>query len=154
MIDAHGFPFSALGLPFVGLRRRRRLSAARRRADLELARWPYVPLQLMWRANELVSDKNRRELARALRGALRGANPRYLPGASPLDRRAVRAEAGTLEAIASRLAAVDRDVSARGVVLVERLLMEGSSPLYGSGDLDALGDELDRILEALEGGQA
>lgn len=150
MIDAHGIPLSAVGLPFVALRRRRRLSAARRRADLELARWPYVPIQLTWRANELVADKNRRELARSLRAAIRDADARYLPGASPLNRLAVRAEAGALEEIASRLAAVEHDVSARGVVHVERLLTDGASPLYGSGDSDALGDELDRILEVLE----
>lgn len=149
MIHEHGFPLTALGLPFVALRRRRKLSAARRRADLELARWPYVPLQLMWRANELVGDKNRRELARSVRSAIRDSNPRYLPGASPLNRGAVRAEAGTLEEIASRLAAVEHEVSPRGVALVERLLTDGSSPLYDGGDSDSLGDKLDQILESL-----
>ena len=142
MIHAHGIPFPAL-------RRRRALSKARRRADVELARWPYVPLQLVWRANELTGEKNRRELARTVRSAIRDADPRYLPGASPLNRRAVRAEAEALEAIAARLEALELAVAPRGVVLVGRLLTDGSSPLYGSGDA-RLRKELDRIRAALE----
>lgn len=59
-------------------------------------------------------------------------------------------EAEALEAIASRLEALDREVAPRGVALVERLLMDGSSPLYGDWDADRLGEQLDEVFDALE----
>lgn len=59
-------------------------------------------------------------------------------------------EAEALEAIASRLEALDREVASRGVALVERLLMDGSSPLYGDWDADRLGEQLDEVFDALE----
>ena len=95
--------------------------------------------------------KRRLDLARAVRRAIRAADPRYLPSASPLNRGAVRAESATLNAIALRLEALDRDVSPRGVTLLQQLLADGSSPLYGNWSTERLAEQLDDILDALEG---
>jgi hypothetical protein len=129
---------------------RRALRAARWAADAELLRRESPPLRLAWRVEELVTPKNRLELARTLRSLVRDANPRYLPSASPFNRLAVRAEAETLIAVAARLAELGRPVTARGVLLVERLLVDGSGPLYDRELIDDLPPYLDTALAALE----
>lgn len=129
---------------------RRALRAARWAADAELLRRESPPLRLAWRVEELVTPKNRLELARALRSLVRDAGPRYLPSASPVNRLAVRAEAHTLIAIADRLADLEQTVAARGVVLVERLLVDAFSPLYDRESVDDLPGYLDAALAALE----
>jgi hypothetical protein len=132
------------------LLRRRELRQARRAADRELALSSYVPLRLAWRADEVTAAKNRMETARALRDAVRGSDPHYLPSASPLHRGAVRAEHQTIAVIVNRLEALDRAVAPRGVLLAERLLTDGASPLYAPEGGEELGDRLDEIVEALE----
>lgn len=129
---------------------RRALRAARWAADAELMRRESPPLRLAWRVEELVTPKNRLELARTLRSLVRDAGARYLPSASPVNRLAVRAEAHTLLAIADRLADLEQTVAARGVVLVERLLVDGFSPLYDRESVDDLPGYLDAALAALE----
>jgi hypothetical protein len=129
---------------------RRKLKAARWAADAELLRRGSPPLRLAWRVEELVTPKNRLELARTLRFLVRDSSPRYLPSASPVNRLAVRAEAETFEAIAARLAALDQAVAARGVLLVDRLLVDGFGPLYDREGADYLPRYLDRALAALE----
>jgi hypothetical protein len=144
----HGRLFGALSPG--GLKARRRLRAARRAADEELLQSTWASPFLAWRVNEVVARKNRIDLARSVRGVVRDADPRYLPGASPLNRVAARAESKELLAIAERLEEVDADVSPRGVLLVERLLVDGYGPLYARDQANDLHAYLERARAALE----
>ncbi len=119
-------------------------------ADAELLASPIPSLRLAWRAAELVVPKRRLELARSLRGLVRDADARYLPNAVPINRPAVRAAANDLRAMADRLAELSRPVSPRGILLVERLLVDGSSPLYDAERADELHDAIDTAAAALE----
>ena len=129
---------------------RRAHRAARWAADVELARRDNPPLRLAWRVDELVAPKNRMDLAHSLRTLVRDASLRYLPTASPIHRVAVRAESGTFLALAGRLADLKRPVAARGVVLLERLIVEPSGPLYDRELVDDLPRYLDTVRAALE----
>jgi hypothetical protein len=135
---------------FGRLRARREMRAMRASADAELARRTLPPLRLAWRVEELVATRNRLDLAHSVRSLVRDAEPRYLPSASPFNRLAVRAEANRLLAVAARLADLERPVAARGVVLVDRLLTDGSGPLYDRELADDFGPTLDQILDTLE----
>ena len=132
------------------LRARRALRAQRAAADTDLARRDRPPLRLAWRVEELVSTKNRLDLAHSLRSLVRDAGPSYLPSASPFNRLVVRAESDQLRAVAARLADLERPVAARGVVLLDRLLTDGSGPLYDREAVDDFGPTLDLILVTLE----
>ena len=107
---------------------RRALRAARERADAELAASRLPSPRLAWRTAELVADEHRVELARRLTDIVHAADERLLPGASPVDRGAVREAAPQLLEVAARVCDIDRPVTPRGVVLlVERLLTTGRS---------------------------
>jgi hypothetical protein len=112
------------------LRAWRSIRASRRAADAELLRAPLPPLRLAWRAAELVAPKRRLELARSVHRVVRSADPRYLRSAHPTNRVAVRGSADDLVAMADRLADLEHPVSPRGILLAERLLTDGSGPLY------------------------
>jgi hypothetical protein len=129
---------------------RRALRVARWAADAELLRREHPPLRLAWRVEELVAPKNRLDLAHILRSLVRESDPRYLPSASPVNRLAVRAEAETLLAIGGRLSDLERPIAARGVAFVERMLVDGSGPLYDRELVDDLAVYLDTAIEALE----
>jgi hypothetical protein len=131
-------------------RARREMRAMRASADAELARRTFPPLRLAWRVEELVATRNRLDLAHSVRSLVRDAEPRYLPSASPFNRLAVRAEADRLLAVAARLADLERPVAARGVVLVDRLLTDGSAPLYDRELAGDFGAALDEIVDTLE----
>jgi hypothetical protein len=130
---------------------RRALRGARRRADEELAATRLPPPRLAWRAAELVADENRIDLARSLTGVVHAADERLLPAASPIARAAVRACRPQLLAVAARLFEVSKPVPPRGVLLVERLLTDGSGPLYGRGDAERLLAAATNVLAVLEG---
>jgi hypothetical protein len=130
---------------------RRALRVARRRADEELAATRLPPPRLAWRAAELVADENRIDLARSLTDVVHAADERLLPAASPIARAAVRTCRPQLLAIAARLFEVSKPVSPRGVLLVERLLTDGSGPLYGRGDAKGLLSAAANVLAVLEG---
>ncbi len=140
----------ALATKLKALKARRALRAARWAADTELLRRKNPPLRLSWRVEELLAPKNRLDLAHILRSLVRESSARYLPSASPVNRIAVRAEAETLLTIAARLADLDQPVAARGVVFVDRLLVDGSGPLYDRELVDDLPAYLDTAIEALE----
>ena len=131
---------------------RRALRGARRRADEELAVARLPPPRLAWRAAELVAHDNRINLARSLTDVVHAADERLLPAASPVARAAVRECRPQLLAIASHLFEVSKPVSPRGVLLVERLLTNGSGPLYGRGDAERLLAAATSILVALDVG--
>jgi hypothetical protein len=143
-------PLQALWRSLQGLRARRALYAARWAADTELALRKLPPLRLSWRIEELIGTKNRLDLAHSLRTLVRAASPRYVLSASPVNRVAIRAESATLLAAADRLASLERPVAARGVVLLDRLLVDPSGPLYDRERVDELPVHLDMALAALE----
>jgi hypothetical protein len=148
--DVDETPLRAMWRALERWKDRRALRIARWAADAELARRDAPPLRLAWRVEELVSTKNRLDLAHSLRSLVHDAGPRYLASASPVNRLAVRAESDTLLALASRLLDLKRPVGARGVVLLERLLVEPSGPLYDRELADDLPPYLDCTLKALE----
>jgi hypothetical protein len=137
--------------PLRAIRRRLELLRTRRAADRELVVRAVEPSRLSWRVAELTSRNTRLSLARAFRRTVDDANPKYLPCASPLNRGAVRSNADRFEAVARRLEALDHPVRARGVLLGERLLVDGSSVLYDPARGAFLADVLDGVLDALEG---
>jgi hypothetical protein len=126
------------------------LGRERRRADRMILAGRRTE-NLSWRLEELTSPTERRSLARAVRRLVRTLDGRYLPGASPVNRPAARPLVARFEALAARLADVERPVDPRGVVLVERLLADGSSPLYSNERAGELPRSLDDAFTALGG---
>jgi hypothetical protein len=94
--------------------------------------------ELALRAAQLTAADRRRTLAKGLERAVGDAHrpPRWTC-AVPVDRRAVRAVAPALRALAADL--MDETAPApQGIALVEQLLRDPGSPLYAPGDEDAL----------------
>jgi hypothetical protein len=101
-----------------------------------------------WRTLELVAPATREGLARELVQTLRRIDPARLPSASPLRRGVARRHREMLRRLEERM--LDgRPVTARGVVLLRRLLHDAASPLYDEhgGDLSRA---LARVLLELE----
>ncbi|HEY7206843.1 MAG TPA: hypothetical protein VH416_01270 [Gaiellaceae bacterium] len=118
---------------------------------VEADRWileQRVPARFEWRVDELTSAHERTLLARSLRGIVDDLSPRRLPGASPLNRVALRPHADLIGGLAERLDETKRPVAPAGVVRVRRLLTGPESPLYlGSGaDIEAQSHEAEREL--------
>ena len=104
-----------------------------------------------WRAAELTAPRERRILARSLRGiAAEVTAPRPVMSASPLDRRGLAPHAAGIAALADRVGDCDRPVSAAGILLVRDLLTDGGSPLYTGGAAADLPDALSRLRSTLE----
>jgi hypothetical protein len=130
---------------------RRALAAARRRADAELLSTSLPSPRLAWRTEELVAEDYRIGLGRSLTDVVHSADERLLPGASPLDRGSVRERRAELLELAARLCDLSRPVAPRGVLLVDRLLSDGSGPLYGRRPSNRLLVATDRARAALDG---
>ena len=113
-------------------RARAELRAIRRSADrliLASARGVEGSDVVRWRTLELVAPESREGLARELEQTLRRMDPGRLPSASPLRRGPVRRHRELLRRLEERM--LDgRPVTARGVVLLRRLLRGPGSPLY------------------------
>jgi hypothetical protein len=137
--------------PVRGFEARRQLRAARRRADEEILATRLPSPRLAWRVAELVSEENRADLARSLTDAVQAADERVLPTASPLDRVAVRECRPQLLALAGRLYDMSQNVTARGVLLVDNLLVDGSGPLYGHSNPARLAAKAEHLLAVLAG---
>jgi hypothetical protein len=101
-----------------------------------------------WRVAELTADRERRLLARELRGVIGEVRGTRLPGPAPLRGGALRPHVALLEAIAERLAALDTPVDPAGVIAVQRLLTSPDSVLYAPCD-DCL-PQLASVLSRLE----
>jgi hypothetical protein len=129
---------------------RRALRTARRRADDELLASRLASPRLAWRTTELVADTNRNELARSLIDVVHAADERLLPTATPIHRGAVRECRAELLELAARLYD-SRPVTPRGVLLVDRLVHDGSGPLYGTTDAQRLARDIDIARRALDG---
>src|SRR4051794_28335386 len=130
---------------------RRALRDARRRADAEILAARLPSPRLAWRTAELVADDNRAELGRSLTDVVHAADERLLPSATPLDRNRIRGSRAQLLQLAARLYDVSRPVSPRGMLLVERLLVDGSSPLYGRSSANGIRAVVADALAALDG---
>jgi hypothetical protein len=137
--------------PVHGWSERRALRNERKRADAELIQTRLPSPRFAWRTQELVADENRVDLGRSLTDVVHAADERLLPNARPLDRNAVRANRAELLDLASRLFAVSEPVQPRGVLLVERLLLDGSGPLYGRHDPVRLRLAVRKARAALDG---
>jgi hypothetical protein len=137
--------------PVRGWEARRALRAARRRADAELMSTRLPSPRLAWRTSELVGEEHRVDLARALTDIVHAADERLLPTVSPVDRAAVRVCRPQLLELASRLCDLERPVTARGVLLVEVLLADGSGPLYSRRPPDGLAGAVAEAVAELEG---
>jgi hypothetical protein len=137
--------------PIRRIQARRELAQARRAADEQLLATALPPPRLAWRTNELVDADHRRDLAASLVEVVHGSGTRYLPGASPLNRAAARAETDRLLRLAARLAETERPVRPRGVLLVEQLLVDARSPLYSRERARRLRAALDEAFAELEG---
>jgi hypothetical protein len=136
--------------PLAYWQRRRELRVARAEADARLLAGETLSPRTAWRANELTAWKNRRVLARSLRQLVKSADARLLPGATPVNRIAVREESGTILALAGLLEDFDTPVGVRGVLLLDRLLTDGYGPLYVSYRAVELPGVLTRCGSALE----
>jgi hypothetical protein len=126
--------------------------SARRAADRWLlTRHPTGPRPdgLGARVAELTAPKERVGLARTIRGLLDDL-ARKLPSASPVNRRAARANGLLLGRLADRLDDLAQPVDACAMLRTERLLCDGASPLYAPGDGAELRSELRGIVGALE----
>ncbi|MGZ4388786.1 MAG: hypothetical protein ACXVZL_05340 [Gaiellaceae bacterium] len=145
---------SLLGL-VLGARRweeRRRACAA---ADAWIARgYENRVSRYGWRIEQLTSPRERGLLGRSVRGIVPDLAAGRLPGVSPLNRPALRPFRSDLIALADRLDALERPVSAAGMLGVRRLLTEPESVLYTRPHLDTrprdIGAELGAILDGLE----
>jgi hypothetical protein len=142
---------SRLLSPVRGWEARRALRAARRRADAELLAARLPSPRLAWRTEELVAEDSRVDLGRSLTDVVHSADGRLLPGASPLNRAAIRAMRAQLLELAARLCDLSRPVAPRGVLLVDRLLYDGAGALYGRAAPNRLRAETEQALAALEG---
>ena len=141
---------SRLLSPVRGWETRRALRVARRRADDEILSARLPSPRLAWRIEELIAEDNRVELSRALIDVVHSADERLLPGASPLDRTSIRTSRSELLELAARLCNLSRPVAPRGVLLVDRLLSDGSGPLYRRHLSSGLRDRARQALASLE----
>ena len=128
---------------------RRALKAARRSADEQLLASKLASPRLAWRSAELLAPEHRAAVGRSLTDTVHAADERLLPSASPLDRAAVRECRAQLLDLASHLFDLDRSVTPRGMLMLERLLSDSRGPLYGTGETRRLRLELHDIREAL-----
>jgi hypothetical protein len=98
--------------------------------------------------------RERLKLGRSVRGIVDALSPRRLPGASPLNRVALRPYRSELIALADRLDDLDRPVSAAGMRAVRRLLTEPDGVLYARPLPDEpsrdIARELGAVLDRLE----
>jgi hypothetical protein len=113
--------------------RRRRL---REQADHWIERGYDDPVDSLvaWRVQELTSERERHRLSRSMRGVVKSLSGTWLPGASPVNRVALRPYATLLAATADRLAETEYAVSAAGVLEVRRMLSDPDGPLYARPD--------------------
>ena len=103
------------------------------------------------RAAWLTSRGHRSRLARSLRGLLEPTTGRRGPSSAIAPHRAELAGARLALARVAALLEIDEPVYARGVAMAEQLLTEGDSHLYVPERAGQLRDEVEAIVDALEG---
>jgi hypothetical protein len=82
-----------------------------------------------WRVEELTSDRERRAVARALRGIIGELEGSKLPGATPLRRAALRDHVAIFELLDGRMSSSE-PVTAAGMLAVNELLTSPDSCLF------------------------
>ena len=114
--------------------------------DLIVHGWVNVaPEDVHERELELLSPRHRRVLARALENQLL-ETPAFAHQRLPVLLE-LRRQSDRLRGLARRLR--DDPVDARGVVMIEQLLTDGTSPIH-SGPSDAIAPALERVERALD----
>jgi hypothetical protein len=124
----------------------------RRLADnwLKSATGVFVPDRYQWRARELCSPGQRRQLAHTLRLIHERAFERRTGCVRPFNLLAVREHRRAVLTLASRLEALDEPVTPAGMLRVRSVLTDGASALYGTVKGPELGDAISSILDLLE----
>jgi hypothetical protein len=100
---------------------------------------PAASPALSRRARQLTSRRSRAGLAASLRNLLEAAErgPRGFTAVVPIQRHEILRERQLLLQLAADLESED-ELSLRGIALVERLLIDGTSPVYVGGPDGAL----------------
>ena len=96
------------------------------------------------------NERERLGLGRSVRGIVKALSPRRLPGASPLNRVALRPYCAQLIALADRLDDLERPVSPTGMQAVRRLLTDPDGVLYARPFVGDIGRELAAMVRRLE----
>jgi hypothetical protein len=111
---------------------------------------PAASPELSRRARQLTSRRSRSTLAASVRSLVGAAEspPRGYTSAAPIQRQEILAERELLLELAADLESGD-ELKPRGIALVERLLIDGDSPLYLSGPGGALREALGQARAAL-----
>lgn len=133
---------------------RLRTLMSRRRLDARLLEGadPDMSPELALRARQVTSLSHRRTLADSIDeivSVAEGRGPR-VSAAPPLACRGIRSARESLLELARALRE-RQPVEPVGVVMTERLLTDGASPLYRDSDQDSLGDTATTARAALEG---
>jgi len=135
------------------IRRRRELDRRRRSADVLIAELPNarIPDALLWRARELSDPGHRQELARQLHLFAWMARQQVLITAVPVSLSTLRPNRHGLHSLAELVERTEQPVTARGIVMLEKLLDAGDcSPLYRPARGDELGTALARVSRAMD----
>ena len=128
------------------------LVAVRRTADRLIVHTPHTRDAsdlVRWRSGELTTRAKREALRRDIERILQSLDPARLPSASPLKRPAARRCKDLFVVLAARLGD-ERPVAARGILLVQGLLVDPTSPLYADDADSYLAPALRRVTGALE----
>ena len=112
---------------------------------------PVSSPELALRAARLTAPRHRRKLADGFDEAISLAERREprLTAAPPLARREIRAARGALRELSGALRS-ERRVAPAGVALAQRLLTDGTGPLYLTAEHDGLWKAARRATVALE----
>jgi hypothetical protein len=90
------------------------------------------------------------QLARSLDSLVRELESASVPGASPVNRVAARRHLELVRRLAATLEDGGIGLEGRGIILVERLLLDGAGPLYDRGREGELRPALREALAALK----
>jgi len=134
------------------VRARHELAAVRRTADRLIVQSLHsrdASELVRWRCNELTTRARRERLRREIERLLHSLDPALLPSASPLKRPAARGCADLFVALAERLGD-ERPVACRGILLVQSLFGDPTSPLYADDADILLAPAVRRVTGALE----
>jgi len=125
---------------------RRRRAARRGNADRRILHGESI----QWRERELTSLRRRMQLARSLDSLVRELESASVPGASPVNRVAARRHLELVRLLGAILEDGGIGVEARGVILVDRLLLDGGGPLYDRTRAGELEPALNAAVAALK----
>ena len=111
---------------------------------------PAASPELSWRARQLASRRYRCGLAASIRNLIEAAEepPRGFSSAVPVQRRDILADRPLLLEIADDLES-QQELKPRGIVLVERLITDGNSPVYMSSPEGSLHEALNQARAAM-----